>query len=308
MIMKGEHIMKLFRSLKRYFRDAIKSVIRNFSLSLASISCITITLIVVAISMVISNNVDNASEEIMTSTTVVIWIEKTATESDIESLKEVIYNTGNVASLVFKSKQEFANELKEQEEKFAPTVDSWTDETNPLMNSYKLKVKNIEIIKDTVKQIEESEFVSSVDYGQTIVDQVVTVFKAIEKFCIGTVIALVLVTAFLITNTIKIAIYSRKTEIEIMRLVGASNIAIRIPFIIEGMFIGLLGSIVPVLVTIIGYSKLYDYFGGKIFNSNLATLIEPFPFTIELSLIIVLLGMLVGMFGSGNAVKKHLKV
>lgn len=308
MTMKGELTMKLIRSIKRYFRDAAKSVVRNFSLSLASISCITITLIVVAVSMIISNNVDNASEEIMTSTTVVIWIEKTATKEDIDNLKKEIENTGNVSSLEFKSKQEFAQELKEQEDKFAPTVDSWTDETNPLMDSYKLKVKDIEIIKDTVKQIEKVDCVNSVDYGQTIVDQVVTVFKAIEKFCIGTVIALVLVTAFLITNTIKIAIYSRKTEIEIMRLVGASNIAIKVPFIIEGMFIGLIGSIIPVLVTIFGYSKLYDYFGGKIFNSSFATLIEPFPFTIKLSLIIVLLGILVGMYGSGKAVKKHLKV
>ena len=308
MTMKGELTMKLIRSIKRYIRDAAKSVVRNFSLSLASISCITITLIVVAVSMIISNNVDNASEEIMTSTTVVIWIEKTATKEDIDNLKKEIENTGNVSSLEFKSKQKFAQELKEQEDKFAPTVDSWTDETNPLMDSYKLKVKDIEIIKDTVKQIEKVDCVNSVDYGQTIVDQVVTVFKAIEKFCIGTVIALVLVTAFLITNTIKIAIYSRKTEIEIMRLVGASNIAIKVPFIIEGMFIGLIGSIIPVLVTIFGYSKLYDYFGGKIFNSSFATLIEPFPFTIELSLLIVLLGILVGMYGSGKAVKKHLKV
>ena len=308
MTMKGELTMKLIRSIKRYIRDAAKSVVRNFSLSLASISCITITLIVVAVSMIISNTVDNASEEIMTSTTVVIWIEKTATKEDIDNLKKEIENTGNVSSLEFKSKQKFAQELKEQEYKFAPTVDSWTDETNPLMDSYKLKVKDIEIIKDTVKQIEKVDCVNSVDYGQTIVDQVVTVFKAIEKFCIGTVIALVLVTAFLITNTIKIAIYSRKTEIEIMRLVGASNIAIKVPFIIEGMFIGLIGSIIPVLVTIFGYSKLYDYFGGKIFNSSFATLIEPFPFTIELSLLIVLLGILVGMYGSGKAVKKHLKV
>ena len=300
--------MKLIRNLNRYFRDAAKSVVRNFSLSLASISCIAITLIVVAISMIISNNVDNASEEIMTSTTVVIWIEKSATPDDIKTLEQQIRKIGNVSSLVFKSKQEFAEDLKNQEDKFAPTINNSTDETNPLMDSYKLKVKDIEIIKDTVNQIKGLDNVNSVDYGQTIVDQVVTVFKAIEKFCIGTVIALVLVTAFLITNTIKIAIYSRKTEIEIMRLVGASNMAIKIPFIIEGMFIGLIGSIIPVLVTIFGYSKLYDYFGGKIFNSSFATLIEPFPFVFKLSLIIVLLGILVGMYGSGKAVRKHLKV
>ena len=173
--------MKLIRNLNRYFRDAAKSVVRNFSLSLASISCIAITLIVVAISMIISNNVDNASEEIMTSTTVVIWIEKSATPDDIKTLEQQIRKIGNVSSLVFKSKQEFAEDLKNQEDKFAPTINSWTDETNPLMDSYKLKVKDIEIIKDTVNQIKGLDNVNSVDYGQTIVDQVVTVFKAIES-------------------------------------------------------------------------------------------------------------------------------
>ena len=93
-----------------------------------------------------------------------------------------------------------------------------------------------------------------------------------------------------------------------MRLVGASNLSIKIPFVIEGLFLGLLGSIVPVLITIYGYTGLYDFFGGKLFNSALAKLIAPDPFIYLASLLLVIIGILVGMFGSWQAVRKYLKI
>ena len=92
-----------------------------------------------------------------------------------------------------------------------------------------------------------------------------------------------------------------------MRLVGASNTNIKIPFIFEGLFLGILGSIIPVLATMYTYSILYDKFGGKLF-SELIQLVEPTPFIYEVSGILILIGILVGMFGSWRAVKKYLKI
>lgn len=135
----------------------------------------------------------------------------------------------------------------------------------------------------------------------------VSAFKWIERIAYGAVIALVLVTVFLIINTIKLTIFSRKKEIEIMRLVGASNFVIKTPFVIEGMFLGLLGSIVPVLIIIFGYTSLYDYSSGYVF-SPLIQLIKPIPFIYYASLIIVGLGIVVGMIGSATASRKYLKV
>ena len=93
-----------------------------------------------------------------------------------------------------------------------------------------------------------------------------------------------------------------------MRLVGASNISIKIPFVIEGLFLGLIGSILPIIITVYGYISLYDFFGGKIFNSSLARLIQPTPFVYLASLLLMVIGILVGMFGSWQAVKKYLKI
>ena len=300
--------MRGIRTLKRYIRDAIKSVIRNFSLSLASISCIAITLIVVAFSIIISYNVENFTESIRKDVTMVIFLEKDVDKSDHTRIESEIRRTGNVEKLTFKSKQQSAEETAKGNEIFETIVSGWTDETNPLLDSFELKVKDVDNIKKTASLIKKIEKVNTVSYGEEMVDQLVTIFDVVKKVSVGAVIALIVVTAFLITNTIKLAIYSRRREIEIMRLVGASNISIKIPFVIEGLFLGLLGSIIPIIITTYGYISLYNFFDGKLLSSSLAKLIEPTPFVYLASLLLMLIGILVGMFGSWRAVKKHLKI
>ena len=300
--------MKFFRSINRYFRDAGKSVIRNFSLSLASISCITITLIVVALSMVLSYNVEHMAKHVSSNISIVVFLDNKATDDEVKQVRKNIEVLDNIAEITFKSKQEWAVEVKEMDKRVSLIAAGWTDETIPLSDSYEVKVKNIELIDETAGKIEKINNVFLVDYGKKYIESVITIFGVIEKVCIGGVVALVLVTAFLIANTIKLAIFSRKTEIEIMRLVGASNMAIKVPFIIEGSFIGLIGSIIPIVFMWYGYKSLYDFLDGKLFSSSLGQLVEPYPFILYGSLILLLIGLLVGMFGSYRAVRKYLKI
>lgn len=306
--------MRGFRTVRRYFRDAIHGVFRNFSLSLASISCITITLIVVAVSLVLSSNVENFSESIRKDVTVVMFLKGDTTSEDEEKIKKELESVDNIedSTIVFKSKVESAKELKEGNDIFATTVDGWTEDTNPLLDSYMFKVKEIENIDDTVEEVKKLSFtkdkINNINYGEDIVQQLIVVFNVVEKVCIIAVVALILVTAFLITNTIKLAIYSRKREIEIMRLVGASNISIKIPFIIEGLFIGIMGAILPIVMVIFGYTALYDFFDGELFGSALASLVVPIPFVYYVSAILLGIGIVVGMLGSYLAVRKYLKI
>lgn len=300
--------MKSIRTLKRYFRDASKSLVRNFSLSLASISCITITLIVVALSIVISYNVENISGKIKKDVTMIVFIENKASQKEIEDIGNKIKAMPNVEKMTYKSKQDAADELAKGDSTFNTVTKEWTDETNPLLASYLIKVRDIEKIKQTAAEIKKLNNINTINYGEEMVDQMLPVFNVIDKCCIGAVIALVLVTAFLIANTIKLAIFARREEIEIMRLVGASNISIKIPFIIEGLFLGGIGSIIPIILSVYGYTTLYDYFGGNLFSSNLAKIIEPVPFVYYISVVLLIIGMLVGMFGSWRAVKKYLKI
>ncbi len=300
--------MRFFRSINRYFRDAGKSVVRNFSLSLASISCITITLIVVAISIVLSYNVEEMTRHVSSNISIVVFLNSETTAEQVEEVKNKIERLDNIADIRYKSKKEYAEETKKLDPRFALIVDSWTDETIPLLDSYEVKVEDIELIGETAEQIKKFDYISSVNYGKEYIESVITIFGVIEKVCIGGVIALVLVTAFLIANTIKLAIFSRKTEIEIMRLVGASNVAIKVPFIIEGSFIGLLGSIIPIVLMCYGYKALYLFLGGELFSSSLGKLVEPYPFILYGSGLLLIIGLLVGMFGSYRAVRKYLKI
>ena len=121
------------------------------------------------------------------------------------------------------------------------------------------------------------------------------------------VIALIAVTIFLISNTIKITIFSRRQEISIMRLVGTSNTVIKLPFLVEGFILGVIGAIIPILLTIFGYMFLYDYVGGNLF-SDLIILVKPETIVYTTSLVLVIVGGLVGMFGSLNAVRRYLKI
>ena len=301
--------MKIFRMLGRSIRDAFKSVIRNFSLSLASISCITITLIIVAIAIMASFNVQNFTKEIEKDLTIVIFLNNDATEEDVTSVEKRLRKIPNVdkKSITFESKQEVKEDMQKESEVFDTVLDEWDDSESPLKDTFQVKVKNVENIALTAKKIEKIDQVNTVRYGEGMVDKMITAFSSIEKVTCGIVIALVVVTIFLIINTIKLTISARRREIGIMRLVGASNFTIKTPFIIEGMILGLLGSIVPIIFTTYGYLAFYNHFDGYLFT-QLIQLIKPEPFIYSTAGIVVIIGILVGMVGSAGAVRKYLKI
>ncbi len=301
--------MQAFRTLGRSIRDALKSVYRNFSLSVASITCITITLIIVACSIIISDNVNNFTKGIERDVTIVVFIENDATKDEITFIDQQIRSIDNVIAdeVKYSSKDAIKEEMIESSASFEKALSSWEEGENPLRDTYTVKVKEIEKIKETANEIKTIAKVHTVQYGEGVVEKLINVFDIIEKVTIIAAVALVVVTVFLIVNTIKLTIFSRKAEIGIMRLVGASNLRIKFPFVIEGIILGIIGSIIPVVIVIFGYKAVYDYFGGILFSS-LIQLISPTPFVYLASLLLLGLGVVVGMIGSARAVRKYIKV
>lgn len=299
--------MKNVRILIRNVRDGFRNVFRNFSLSIASISCIVVTLLIVSVAMIGSYNVENFTNIIRDDFTIVVYMENKLTEKDEEAIKENINSLTNIESITFNSKKAIAEEMKKEDQIFDTIISSWGESENPLYDTYLVKVKNSDKISKTAKQIEKIKGVVIVKYGEGMIESLLSIFKIIEKVLLVLVISLVLVTAFLIVNTIKITIFSRQEDIEIKRLVGASNFSIKQPFVIEGLLIGIIGSILPIIATIYGYSFLYNKTGGVIF-SKFITLVKPFPFALYISGILLLIGIIVGMFGSSRAVRKYLKI
>ncbi len=297
--------MKAFRIIGRSIRDAFRSVFRNFSLSIASIMCATITLMVVSIALLVAANTNRATTDLENELSIIVYLDKSASKEAVDYLKSSISKINGVKEVTFKSKEEAANELAKNDASFKMIFDNY--EINPLLDSFVVTVDDVLKLSETTKKIEDMDYVSSANYGEKAVDTIASIFDVVEKATVVIVIALVLVTAFLITNTIKLTIYSRRNEIEIMRLVGASNTAIKMPFVVEGFVIGVLGSIIPVILTIYGYIIVFEKLNGH-FISDMIKLISPYNFVFNVSFIVLGLGALIGMLGSLLAVRKYLKI
>lgn len=297
--------MKALRILSRSIRDSFKSVFRNLPLSMASILCTTITLILVAIAIFLSYNVREVTTTLEHELTIVVYLKKEVTEEEKIEIQNDLKTMDNVDNYKLKTKEEWKAEMKKESDTLNTTLDYL--EENPLLDSVIVTVKDVKDLKTTAERLRKYEYVSSAEYGEGMVENIIGIFDAISYGTIIMVVALVCVTAFLIANTIKLTIFSRKTEIEIMRLVGASNTAIKLPFVFEGFILGVLGSLIPVALSIYGYTILYNQTGGYVFT-KIITLVKPFPFVLYVSLILLGIGSIVGMLGSWWAVRKHLKI
>ncbi len=301
--------MRIFRILNNSLKDAFKSVFRNFSLSVASITCSTITLILVGIAIILMANVNAFTKDLKEELTIVVFLKRGTTIEQANLIKTQIEAIDNIDknNITFYSNEDVKNDMQLKYDVFDSIMNKWTLEDNFLQHEFEVKVLDVNEIKKTSEEIGKLEMVDVTKYGEEMVDQLVLVFDAVEKISIIIVASLIVVTAFLISNTIKLTIYSRKTEIEIMRLIGTSNSVIRLPFVFEGLFLGIIGAIIPIILVVYGYTIAYDKLGGYLF-SKIITMINPGGFIIYVALVILGIAALVGMVGSYRAVRKYLKI
>ena len=302
--------MKVIRIIGRSITNAGKSIARNFSLSMASITCTIITLILVSLGVLVSYNVNNITKDIEKELTIVVFMKKETTKEELNKTKEALSKIDNVADVKYTSKDDIKNNMASEYPSFSKMMESWTDVNNPFQDSYIVSVKDVRDINETVTTIKNLDNVDIVKYSESMIGELINIFDAIKTGTICLVVGLVLVTAFLINNTIKITIFSRRNEIDIMRLVGTSNTVIKLPFLFEGLFIGVLGSIIPILVTIFGYTYIYNAV-SSLGTSNILSIIKltsPELIVYKTSLFILIIGAVVGMFGSVKAVRKYLTV
>lgn len=304
--------MKAIRIFRRNVASAFKSIFRNFSLSVASITCTIITLIIVAIAVIFSANINNFTSELEKTLTIIAYVDKHATEEEINTVKSRLLEIRNIKSdeLLYKSKETIKEETMKKTDKNSAlyaVMNSWTPKTNPLESEFVITVKDVNKLQETATSIESITNVTNVKYSESVVKKMIPVFDVVEKITLVIMGGLLFVTVLLICNTIKLTIFARRNEIEIMRLVGISNFVIKLPFVIEGLFLGIFGSIIPIIASIWGYTLMYDGLEGYLFT-NFIKMIEPFPFTIYLSGILLIVGAVVGMIGSYTTVRKYLKI
>ncbi|WP_066258856.1 permease-like cell division protein FtsX [Neobacillus drentensis] len=294
------------RTIGRHARDSFKNISRNGWMTFASVSAVTVTLILVGVFFVIMMNLNRVAQTIEDDVQIRVHIDVAATPQDQQSLKSEIERIPEVKNVTFSSKKDeldnLVSSLGEEGKSF-----KLFEQDNPLNDVFIVKTKNPTDTMKVAKQIEKSTYVAKVKYGQGKVEKLFKFIKASRNVGVVLIIGLFFTAIFLISNTIKITIIARRREIKIMRLVGATNTFIRWPFFLEGLWLGFLGSILPIILISIAYYRAYDYVTPYLEGTFIKIL--PFdPFVYQVSGILILMGALIGVWGSLMSVRKFLKV
>lgn len=295
-----------FRTMKRHIREGFKNILRNGWMSIASIGAVTVTLILVGTFVAIMLNVNQMANKVEEDVVIKALIDLTAEDDEITALGDEIENVNGVESVQFSSKEE---ELDSLIAGMGDQGQSWEliEQDNPLNHAYVIQAADPQQTETIAKQIEKMNGVYKVNYGEEVVSQLFKFNNYARIIGIALIIGLVLTAVFLISNTIKITIMARQTEIGIMKLVGATNGFIRWPFFIEGFLFGVLGSIIPIGLIATAYYYAVQNISGKT-TFHFVDMLPFNPFIYQLSGIILLFGAVIGMLGSVMSVRKFLKV
>lgn len=295
--------MKL-NTAKRHFREGAKNIFRNSWMSVASIGAVTTTLILVGVFLALILNINHFAKNIEEEVQLNVYIDFLADEDQITQLGEQIKAIPEVVSVTFSSKEE---ELTKLIESLGEDGEMWEmfEQSNPLNDVYIVKTAEATQYKNVAAKVAKMDYVEEVNYREDTVDNLLTFNHYARIIGLIFVGALLLTAMFLISNTIKMTIIARSEEISIMRLVGAKNSFIRFPFFIEGLLLGIIGSIIPITLVTVGYYYLYTKVNLKIpFFEWL-----PFnPFAWQLSLLLLAIGAIIGIWGSVMSVRKFLRV
>jgi cell division transport system permease protein len=295
------------RRLFRHIKEAFTGLFRHIAMTLSSISTITITLLFVGLFLLITFNVEQFTYAVEGSVNIHVKIDPSSEDdATVNSLGVKIRAITGVKAATFSSKD---NELDAMIASFGESgsiFESYRGEDNPLRMAYLVEITDGADIETVAVSIRGLDGVEAVAYGGVRVVELLALLENVRQFVYILVAGLGLIAIFLIANTIKLSIASRGLEISIMRTVGATNGFIRTPFLFEGLIIGLFGSILPIGLVSIGYIWMFDAMGGQ-FITPMFTLVDPFPFIYFVSVGMLLIAMVVGLFGSGLSVGKHLR-
>ena len=301
-------MIKALRLLPFHVRSAVQGLRRHSTTAFSAVSAVSMTLILMSLFMLLTGNISSFTRNIESDFRIHVSIDALQDEAGIDSLQKQIQDVPGVKTVTFSSKyEELYREkpcLKEENEEIFGMYEE--GDANPLRDVFIIETQTPDDIESVTTAGYEMDCINKAEFGGDGVSVMISFFKALRNGGFIFVGALSLLAVFLISNTIKMTIYARSTEIGIMRNVGATNWFIRVPFIIEGLIIGLIGSLIPVTLTYFGYSYLYHVLGGH-FLTSMFVMQKVNPFASIICLTLVGCGMLVGMVGSFLAVSKYLR-
>lgn len=298
--------MKIFNRFIRHIREGFIGIKRHFAMAISSATAVMITLLLVGVFAVLAFNISSLTKEIEESISLVSLIDYEVTDySQIKSMKTSIESLTGVLDVEYRTKDQEFDFYNETYPDMAEFSDLYRED-NPFHDTFIIHLTDGSYLDSVKNNISHINGISSVEDGGANTYTLIKALQSIRMFGTGFVVALVVLATYLIYNTIKITINSRKDEIWIMRNVGAKNGFIRAPFLVEGIIIGVMGSIIPICAIIFGYQYIFEISGGNIFG--VLNLIPTNPFVLYIALGLLVIGIVVGFIGSYISVCKYLRL
>lgn len=295
----------MFRKIKRAFKEAWWGITHHLAMVTSTANAVMITLVLVSVLSLLIVNINQITYDVEEDIQLYVKIDDEVAEEDISNLQNRLSRIAGIEKVEYSDADAELDRFIASYGEAGEIYEIYRDD-NPLSRVFIVKVATGYSLSELSNQISSVEGIQSVDFGGATVEDFVTLLNGIRKVGIIFTAALAILATFLIYNTIKITIDSRKEEIGIMRLVGATNAYIRSPLVIEGAFIGVLGAIIPILLTIFGYQYVYTSLNGQLI-SGILKLKPVFPFTLQVSFFVLLIGVAVGIIGSYISATRYLR-
>lgn len=299
--------MRILRQFNNTAKEGFKGIWRNKGMGMASVISIAAVLVLFGLVLTLILNINNVVYQTSAKLDkVVVFLNDGISNEQVEELKAQISQAGNIKSIEFNSKDEALDKFKEQLKDYEYILEGL--ENNPLPASLTLSLNNIEEANEVVKKIKDLPGVETIKYYNEIIEKMVTLEKGVKYGGSIIIAILIFVAIVLIHNTIKIALNNRKREINIMKYIGATNNYIRRPFLIEGIFFGLLGSIFAILIVYYTYDLVYAKIDERLFEMVAVNLVNPKGTLVDMSIIFICMGAGIGYLGSLLSMKRFLDV
>ena len=295
-----------WNTLKYLFKEGIIGLWRNRTMAFASAGTIVLCLLILGMSYSIGTNIDYIIEQIESKFGITAYIQDGLSESSILSIENKIKRMPNVASITYISKDEALETFSEDNED--ASLFEMFKEDNPLPASFEIIAIDIKNQGQLVKSIEALEGIDEAVYLKNETETFISIRKTVNYVCYAIIACLIVVGLLLMSNTIKLTVYIRKREINIMKYVGATDSFIRVPFLIEGMLIGTLGALVAIITIALGYDWVQSMSKSATGILGEISLLPTANIMVSLVPIYLSLGIGIGLIGSAFAIHKHLKV
>ncbi len=292
------------RGFRYFMTEAFKNLFANGWMSLASVFTVMASLLILGMFMILSLNLNSIVGDLEQDYEIIVVMDEKTTEEGIPAIRKEILKVENVTDATLDRNSDRLEQLKEKFGENGSLLDRYKDD-NPLRNWYRITLADLNRTSETVRKLEQIDGVEKVIQNEDAISNLVKIANYVRSFSVWIIIALAIVSVFIISNTIKLTVYTRRREINIMKFVGATDWFIRWPFIIEGIIIGLIGACASALLILIGYNFLVAVMQNNILFISLKPLEELTSLILSSTFG---LGVVLGGLGSFIAVRKHLNV